>query len=62
MAYFDFSASDNRTFIPMSRHSTQIKQKSCLVDRNRVSTIQCAALDKYNSIMSDKEAKRGKLS
>lgn len=62
MEYFDFSAHDDRVFIPKSRHSLKQKTKSCLIDRNRISKIKNApSLDKYNYIISEKEAKKGAL-
>lgn len=60
MEYFDFSAHDDRVFIPKSRHTTQAKNKSCLVDRNRISKIKDAkSLDRYNSLSSNREGNQG---
>ena len=52
MEYFDFSAHDDRVFIPKSRHLSKKKEKSCLVDRNKISKIKCEGLDRYNIITS----------
>ena len=53
MNYFDFSANDDRVFIPKSHSIKKQKEKSCLVNRNKISSIKDAeALNKYNAITS----------
>lgn len=54
--YFDFSANDDRVFIPKSRSTKKTKEKSCLVDRNKISKIKgVEGLDKHNTISSKKD-------
>lgn len=53
--YFDFSANDDRVFMPKSYPVKKQKEKSCLVDRNKISKIKDAeALNRYNLITSQK--------
>lgn len=53
--YFDFSANDDKVFIPKSRSVKKKKEKSCLVDRNKISSIKdTEALERYNAITSQK--------
>lgn len=60
MKYFDFSANDDRVFIPKSRHAIKLKNKSCLIDRNRISKIKNAeSLDRYNSLSSKRKTNKG---
>lgn len=54
--YFDFSANDDRVFIPKKSSTNNKKEKSCLVDHNKISKIKNAkSLDKYNSLRKDKD-------
>ncbi len=54
--YFDFSAHDDRVFIPKSHPVKKQKEKSCLVNWNKISSIKDAeALNRYNAITSQKQ-------
>ena len=55
--YFDFSANDDRVFIPKAR-PTRLKQKGGFVNRNFISAIKHApALDKYTELTDKKDDK-----
>lgn len=55
--YFDFSANDDRIFIPKAR-TPRLKQKGGFVNRNFISAIKSApALDKYAELTEKKEDK-----
>lgn len=62
MDYFDFAATDDRVFIPKSCPKRKQKEKSCLVDRNKISKIKDAKnLDKYNLISSKTKNQWGNI-
>lgn len=55
--YFDFSANDDRIFIPKAR-TPRLRQKGGFVNRNFISAIKSApSLDKYVELTEKKEDK-----
>ena len=55
--YFDFSANDDRVFIPKAR-TPSLRQKGGFVNRNFISAIKSApSLDKYAELTEKKEDK-----
>ncbi|MBQ8043666.1 MAG: hypothetical protein IJ272_05900 [Clostridia bacterium] len=55
--YFDFSANDDRIFIPRAR-KPKLNQKGGFVNRNFISSIKSApSLDKYAELTDKKEGK-----